>query len=161
MRVCISEQGRTDAMTPIGLEAPEASRKRGGQRAWIYCRTAGLDTMALDAQAGVLTAYANEHGFTVAGLTKGSENGLSMDRAGLNTVTDAVSRGLADVVLVMNMDRLGRETAVVDRYISWLGKNGAELVTVDGADTVFYGELRRKLLNLCRTKDSADQTPSA
>ena len=102
------------------------------RRAWIYCRVAYPDAFALAAQQASLEAYAEKQGFEIVGITAEQASGLDFSRRGLAEVSGAVAAGEADLLLVANLSRLGRDVASVDGYLRWLEDQFVEVVCADG-----------------------------
>ena len=102
------------------------------KRAWIYCRVAYPDAFALAAQQASLEAYAEKQGFEIVGITAEQASGLDFSRRGLAEVSGAVAAGEADLLLVANLSRLGRDVTGVDAYLRWLEDQFVEVVCADG-----------------------------
>ena len=102
------------------------------KRAWIYCRVAYPDAFALAAQQASLEAYAEKQGFEIAGITVEQASGLDFSRRGLAEVSGAVAAGEADLLLVANLSRLGRDVTGMDAYLRWLEDQFVEVVCADG-----------------------------
>ena len=102
------------------------------KRAWIYCRVAYPDAFALAAQQASLEAYAEKQGFEIVGTTAEQASGLDFSRRGLAEVSGAVAAGEADLLLVANLSRLGRDVTGVDAYLRWLEDQFVEVVCADG-----------------------------
>lgn len=102
------------------------------KRAWIYCRVAYPDAFALAQQQASLEAYAEKQGFEIAGITVEQASGLDCSRRGLAEVSGAVAAGEADLLLVANLSRLGRNMTGVDAYLRWLEDQFVEVVCADG-----------------------------
>lgn len=102
------------------------------RRAWIYCRVAYPDAFALAAQQASLEAYAEKQGFEIVGITAEQASGLDFSRRGLAEVSGAVAAGEADLLLVANLSRLGRDVTGVDAYLRWLEDQFVEVVCADG-----------------------------
>ena len=101
-------------------------------RAWIYCRVAHPDTVALAAQQAYMEAYGEKQGFEIVGITAEQASGLDFSRRGLAEVSGAVAAGEADLLLVANLSRLGRDVTGVDAYLRWLEDQFVEVVCADG-----------------------------
>ena len=78
-------------------------------RVFVYCRVAHDDSFSLEAQAAQLRRYAEQAGYTIIGATAEQGSGLTLDRPGLEKVTQAVLDGKVDMLLVNSIDRIGRE----------------------------------------------------
>lgn len=102
------------------------------KRAWIYCRVAYPDAYALAVQQANLEAYAEKQGLEVIGTTVEQASGMDFPRRGLVEVSNAVTAGAVDLLLVANLSRLGRDVASVDAYLQWLEDQFVEVVCADG-----------------------------
>ena len=95
-----------------------------------------------------LTAFAEKNHYEVVGCTSEQGAGTTMERPGLAEITNAVLRGEMDILLVMNVSRLGRDIWKMPEYIVWLEKHNVEVICLDG--TLPIREVRRFL----RTKQA-------
>lgn len=102
------------------------------KRAWIYCRVAYPDAHALAAQQVNLEAYAEKQSFEIVGTTVEQASGMDFSRRGLAEVSNAVAAGKADLLLVENLSRLGRDAGKTDTYLRWLEDQFVEVVCADG-----------------------------
>lgn len=102
------------------------------KRAWIYCRVAYPDAHALAAQQANLETYAEKQGFEIVGTTVEQASGMDFSRRGLAEVSNAVAAGKADLLLVANLSRLGRDAGKTDAYLRWLEDQFVEVVCADG-----------------------------
>ena len=112
-------------------------------RAWIYCRVAAPDALALKTQQKELTAFAEKNHYEVVGRTSEQGAGTTMERSGLAEITNAVLRGEMDILLVLNASRLGRDIWKMLEYVDWLERHNVEVVCLDGALPI--REVRRLL----------------
>ena len=101
-------------------------------RVWIYCRTAEPNAFALRTQQEELMAFAKENHYEVMGCTAKQETGTTMVRSGLAEITNAALRGEMDILLVLNVTRLGRDIWRTLEYVGWLGKHNVEVVCLNG-----------------------------
>ena len=101
-------------------------------RAWIYCRTAEPNAFALKIQQEELTAFAKDNHYEVVGCTAKQETGTTMVRPGVAEITNAALRGEMDILLVLNVTRLGRDIWRTLEYVGWLGKHNVEVVCLNG-----------------------------
>ena len=120
------------------------------KRAWIYCRVAYPDAFALAAQQASWEAYAEKQGFEIVGITAEQASGLDFSRRGLAEVSGAVAAGEADLLLVANLSRLGRDVTGVDAYLRWLEDQFVEVVCADGTTPQTSTEI---LLALMKERD--------
>lgn len=117
-------------------------------RAWIYCRVAAPDAPALKAQQKELTAFAEKNHYETVGCTSEQGAGITMERPGLAEITNAVLRGEMDILLVLNVSRLGRDIWKMSEYVDWLEKHNVEVVCLDG------GLPSREVRRLLRAKQA-------
>ena len=96
-------------------------------RVFIYCRVGRKDQLAQAGQVNALRAYTQMAGYEEVGLA--AEYGVfhTADRPGLNRATQAIIDGNADMVLVHNICRFGRDRHMVQDYIGLLAKYGGKL----------------------------------
>lgn len=95
-------------------------------RAWIYCRIDAPEDShgALKGQKKELTDYAEQMGFTVVGASEDIGSGLNFDRSGLSEVMKAADGSEMDVLLVVRVDRFGRDAAKVIELLRGLDQLG-------------------------------------
>ena len=104
------------------------------KRVWIYCRVAhnGPDSVeVLNGQQLQLESYAKEHGFEIAGSSSDIGSGLTFDRPGLLGFHAAAEDGEVDVLLILKLSRLGRDTDKVTKYWHLLRDLGVSVHTAD------------------------------
>lgn len=63
---------------------------------------------SLEGQRDDLTKYAKDQGWTIVDTLVDVDSGGKLDKKGLNALLDSVEDGLADIVLVVEQDRLSR-----------------------------------------------------
>lgn len=97
-------------------------------RVFFYCRVAHDDGFRLEAQGAELRRYAQQAGYTIVGATDEHGSGLTLDRPGLQKVTEAVLAGKVDMVLVKSVDRIGRKWGMTQSYIDLLTKHKVKLL---------------------------------
>lgn len=99
------------------------------KRAWTYCRIDALEDQhgCLKGQRKELLDYAEQMGFEVVGESQDTGSGLNFDRNGLTEVMEAAEKGEMDVLLVVSVSRLGRDTAKTMDFIRGLDQLGIEL----------------------------------
>ncbi|MDY5557941.1 MAG: recombinase family protein, partial [Candidatus Heritagella sp.] len=66
-------------------------------------------------------------GYTIIGATAEQDSGLTLDRPGLEMVTQAVLAGKVDMVLVNSIDRIGQEWDMTQAYIDLLTQHKVKL----------------------------------
>ena len=116
------------------------------KKAFLYCRTAHPDMDALKLQKEPLIAYAEAHGFVVAGIATENGSGLDYSRPGLQEALAVVGDGKADILLVKSFCRLGRDMWKNDALLHWLNERGVELVCADGSEPQTFSEMLDMLL---------------
>ena len=107
--------------------------------AWLYCRVAHEDKTALETQEKRLTGFAEESGYTVAGVSKDTGSGLTMDRPGWKEVEQAVTAQGIGAVLAINSGRIARNTVELLACAERLHQQGVRLITETDGN---IGELR-------------------
>jgi len=99
-------------------------------RVFVYCRVAHDDSFSLEAQAAQLRRIAAQAGYTIIGATAEQGSGLTLDRPGLEKITQAVLAGEVDMVLVNSIDRIGREWGMTQAYIDLLTQHKVKLLCI-------------------------------
>lgn len=100
---------------------------------WIYCRVANNTNNSIEMQRDRFIRFDNERGFNIAGISQDIGSGLDFSHKGLSEAKQAVHSKNADVVLVFNVSRIGRDTLKTLAYMKELNALGAELLsTTDG-----------------------------
>ena len=99
-------------------------------RVFVYCRVAHDDSFSLEAQAVQLRRIAAQAGYTIIGASAEQGSGLTLDRPGLEKVTQAVLDGKMDMVLVNSIDRIGREWGMTQAYIDFLTQHKVKLLCI-------------------------------
>lgn len=99
-------------------------------KVFLYCRVAHDDGFSLQAQEHELRRYAKQAGYTIIGAATECGSGLTLDRPALQELTQAVLVGEAEMVLVHNIDRIGREWGMTQRYIDLLTAHKVTLLCV-------------------------------
>ena len=103
------------------------------KRTWIYCRIAHSGPDSVDVLAGQrlqLETYAKKHGLEIVGSSSDIGSGLTLDRPGLLDFLDAVEDESVDVLLLLNLARLGRNINTVVQYWNLLRGRGVHVYTV-------------------------------
>lgn len=96
------------------------------KRAWVYCRIdAPEDTHgAIKEQRKLLMDYAEQMGFTVVGSSEDLSSGLDYERPGLKRFAKAVETNRADVLVIHDISRIGRDTCQTMNYLEQLRQKG-------------------------------------
>lgn len=99
------------------------------KRAWIYCRIDSPEDVngRLKGQREELIGYANQMGFDVVGESQDLGSGLQLDRNGFRKVAEAADAGEMDVLLVMNITRIGRVMNQVVDFVHHLNNLGVKI----------------------------------
>lgn len=99
------------------------------KRAWTYCRIDAPEDQhgRLKGQKKELLDYAEQMGFEVVGESQDTGSGLNFDRNGLTEVMQAAVEGKMDVLLIVNLSRLGRDTGKTMDFIRGLEQLDIEL----------------------------------
>lgn len=99
------------------------------KRAWLYCRIDAPEDEhgRLKGQKKELTDYAEQMGFEIIGASQDTGSGLCFDRDGLSEVAEAAAAGKMDVLLIINVSRLGRDALKTMDFIHQLGKQGVKV----------------------------------
>ncbi|GEM_PF-1007102 len=99
------------------------------RNAWIYCRVANNEHNIIETQRDELIRFANQRGFHIAGISQDIGSGLDYLRKGLSETKQAVRSKKADVVLVKNVSRIGRDTFKNITYMKEINALGAEFLS--------------------------------
>jgi DNA invertase Pin-like site-specific DNA recombinase len=99
------------------------------KRAWIYCRIdAPEDTHGvLKGQHEKLDSYANQMYFTVVGSSHDLGNGLTLNCPGLTELMEAAITGKVDVLIIVSINRIGRDTKQVLEFLHKLNGYGVKV----------------------------------
>lgn len=99
------------------------------KRAWTYCRIDAPEDQhgCLKGQRKELMDYAEQMGFEVVGESQDTGSGLNFDRNGLTEVMAAAVEGKMDVLLIVNISRLGRDSEKTRDFIHGLEQLDIEL----------------------------------
>ena len=99
------------------------------KRAWLYCRIDAPEDEhgRLKGQKKELTDYTEQMDFEVAGASQDTASGLHFDRNGLAEVIEAATAGKMDVLLIINVSRLGRDTLKTMDFIRQLNEQDVKV----------------------------------
>ena len=97
-------------------------------KAYFYCRVAHDDSFSLERQAEELRRYAEQAGYTIVGAAAEHGSGMTLDRPAPQEVMEAVLAGKVDVVLISNLDRIGRDWGMTKQYIALLTEHKVKLL---------------------------------
>ena len=100
-------------------------------RAWIYTRIDAPEDAhgMLKTQEKELMDYAENLGLTIVGGSSDLDSGMEMNRPGLAGMVKAAEQGQFDILLVKNLSRIGRDTALVIAAIRELERHGVETLS--------------------------------
>jgi site-specific DNA recombinase len=115
---------------------------RTGERSIVYTRVSTVEQShgySLQTQAESCRRYCAERGYTILGEFSDTHSGTELDRPGLNAAIDAVNALRPDVIVLHDVDRLGRDQivqAIADRDLT---RRGARIEYVMGGDSETVG----------------------
>lgn len=85
--------------------------------------------MALEAQEKRLIEFAEKNGYTIAGVSKDTGSGLTMERPGWKEVEQAVTAQGIGAVLAVNSGRIARNVVELLACAERLHRQGVRLTT--------------------------------
>ena len=99
------------------------------KRAWVYtCVDAPEDARGiLKKQEKELLDYAEQLGFSVVGGSSDLGSRKDVNRDGLADVTVAAEQDRFDVLLIMRLPRIGRDSNTVTAFLYALARSGKEI----------------------------------
>src|SRR5215208_3530816 len=104
----------------------------------VYCRVSTDEQSrgySLPTQEESCRRYCADHGYTVVGVFHDAHSGTELDRPGLNATIEAVATLKPAVVVLHDVDRLGREFIVQAIAERELTKHGARIEYTLGGNT--------------------------
>lgn len=132
------------------------------KRAWLYCRVDAPEDVhgRLKGQEKELMDYAEQMGFEVAGVSQDTGSGLNYERNGLAEVITAATKGEMDVLVVMNLSRLGRDGLKTWEFIRGLTQLGIDLYSpLEGQMRFSFNQmLSAELVNALKKESSSQIT---
>ena len=108
------------------------------QRCIIYCRVSSDEQTkgySLPTQEESCRRHCADRGYEVVGVYHDAHSGTELDRPGLNATIEAVGLARPEVVLLHDVDRLGREMIVQAIAERELMRHGARIEYVLGGNT--------------------------
>lgn len=99
------------------------------EKVWLYCRVARDDKAALENQEKRLIDFAGKKGYAIAGVSKDTGSGLTMERPGWKEVEQAITAHQVGAVLAINSSRIARNTVELLACAERLHRQGVQLVT--------------------------------
>lgn len=99
------------------------------KRAWIYCRIDAPEDLhgALKGQRKQLMDYTEQMGFETVGSSEDMASGLDFDRPGLKRFMEIAKQGGANVLIVHDLSRIGRNVCEAIEYLNRLNQMGVEV----------------------------------
>lgn len=97
---------------------------------WLYTRSKNKSISALVDQMQRLLKEAERRGYTVVGTSQAQYNGYGIHRTGLKLMMEAVRSGIAHVVVVWNLSRMGKDNKTLFRILSFLKDHDSVLITM-------------------------------
>lgn len=110
------------------------------KRTWIYCRVdySGANSAGLlNMQRRCLESYAKEHDLQIVGFSSDIGNGLTLNRSGLMALHAIAECRQVDVLLIHNLDRLGRDSDKIVPYLRFLLNHGVHVHTAANGEINF------------------------
>lgn len=125
------------------------------KKAWVYTRIDAPEDRygSLKRQDQKLTEYASRMGWEVVGHSQDIGSCRDMNRPGLQALTDAISQGFVDILVVSGPDRVSRNAKDLIAYAEFVQSFGVEA----------YSPEQGRIEVLCTSvlKDSALAIPEA
>ena len=123
------------------------------KKVWVYSRIDAPEDQygSLKRQDQKLTEYASRMGWEVVGHSQDTGSYRDMNRPGLQALTDAVSQGCVNILVVSGSDRVSRNAKDIIDYAEFLQSFGVEA----------YSPKQGRIEVLCTSvlKDSALAVP--
>jgi DNA invertase Pin-like site-specific DNA recombinase len=170
--------GRVVPMTLVEAASTKTKKTKRDSRlvvGYLRCSTERqAEANSLPAQEASLKAYCEAQGLTLASVHSDTVSGSTdLDqRPGLQAALAEITHGKASGLLVLRLDRLSRSPTVTNGIEYLLGRLGARLLLVDGANAddpmtalirsfqAYAASVERQLLKK-RTKDALGQLKKA
>src|SRR5919206_4843709 len=118
-------------------------------RAVIYARVSSEEQSrgySLDTQLDACRKYCADRGYVSVGEFTDAHTGTTMDRPGINALLDALPELRPDIIVLYDVDRLGRELVVQAVLEQELSRHGAHIEYVlGGATNTPEGELLKMM----------------
>ena len=97
-----------------------------------YCRTATTDDMAVKRQRAYFEEYVKEHSAAkIVYYVDNGCSGLDYNRPAFRRLNRDISSGKVNQVVVQNLSRIGRDTALTLKWIKDIHEQGASVVAPD------------------------------
>lgn len=123
------------------------------KKVWVYSRIDAPEDQygSLKRQDQKLTEYASRMGWEVVGHSQDTGSYRDMNRPGLQALTDAVSQGCVNILVMSGPDRVSRNAKDIIAYAQFLQSFGVEAYSPEQG--------RIKVLCTSVLKDSALAVP--
>lgn len=106
------------------------------KRTAIYCRVANEDADAIAFQEKVVRHFADKNGFgNCVCYCDNGDNGLRLDRPGMNKLMDDIRNGLVSTVIVKTYDRVVRGVLPLLEWFEFMRAYGVRYVSVSEGET--------------------------
>lgn len=110
-------------------------------RVWLYARLSsdtGLELNSLTNQLEICRSFAQQRDFHIVGHSSDDNiSGMTLQRPGIDALTQAAERGKIDGVIVKDLSRLGRHCTQTALYIDFLREHDVRVISVtEGLDTM-------------------------
>lgn len=98
------------------------------KKAWVYTRIDAPEDRygMLKKQDQTLTEYAQHMGWEVVGHSQDLAGGRNINRPGLQALTDAVTAGAVEILVISNVSRISRDIRNIHTYAEFLKSNGID-----------------------------------
>jgi site-specific DNA recombinase len=101
------------------------------RKAAIYCRLANADTERIERQEEELLKYAEQNGYKERACYRDNgENGLSLERPGMQNLINDIKDGKINTVIAYNLNRVARGRQPMVQWLQILKEYGTEFISV-------------------------------
>ena len=125
-------------------------------RAWIYARSASGDATAIERQIAKLSAFAEQRGYSVVGISHEGGSGSDFNRPILNDLA-RLTTNETDIVLSTELSRIGRDLIKTGNFVHRLQARGVQVVTLTGSFDDKVVQTFRDLLSEYASKVRSDK----
>jgi DNA invertase Pin-like site-specific DNA recombinase len=102
-----------------------------GKTTALYCRVARSDDGAMAVQERYLLRFAERNGFGDCVLYRDNgQNGLTLDRPGLNALMGDIRDGRVDAVMTADLSRIARNAALFGDWLEFIESQGVGFISV-------------------------------
>src|SRR5215204_5555692 len=130
----------------------DSNERNPGQHCIIYSRVSSDEQAkgySLSTQEESCRRYCADHGYAIVGAFHDAHSGTELDRPGLNAAIEAVDALKPTVVLLHDVDRLGREIIVQAIAERDLTRHGARIEYVLGGGNATPEQELLKMMKQC------------